>query len=311
MQVDGADTLWAGVEQLGNVVAHALVAALVVGLAFLLFFALLLALLEVAGQFHNHLAGVAIAFDERIDNRSHLVQTDVHRRVGDLAVAFFGGVFGLSRAKANVALKVLAVIGELGQDLARGGMADVAVVVKACGQNSFVVGDDFGAQCGQDGFKRLGAQTAVAFGQGHVGDALGGHLVHTRFGLQPCDQPGFVFFGHQLHHDGVLPDFVKADPLAAKKLFLGQHGTGAVAFEFGAFFVLQIELPRKAEQLLNLDEAAFAVGLERMDKLVTLRECERFFAQTLAQQAQVVHLLVNAKTLLAGQGQRCTLFVGH
>ncbi len=128
--------------------------------------------------------------------------------------------------------------------------------------------------------------------------------------MQPGDEPGFVFFAHQLHDDGILQRLIKAAPLAAKKILFGQHGAGAVAFEFGAFFVLQIELPRKAKQLLNLGKAAFAVGFQCIGQLVALSQRERLFAQAFAQQAQVVHLLIDAKTLLARQGQWCTFFIG-
>ena len=73
LQVHCAHALGAGLQQCGDFAAHALVAALVVSLAFLVFFALLLVLLEVAGDFHNHFAGVAVALDERIDHSAHLV----------------------------------------------------------------------------------------------------------------------------------------------------------------------------------------------------------------------------------------------
>jgi hypothetical protein len=149
-------------------------------------------------------------------------------------------------------------------------VADVAVVVKASGQNSFVVGDDFGAQGGQNFFKCLGAQTAVAFGQRCVGNFFSNVFVHATIFLKPFDQSPLIFLFHKLLHDRILLSFTPSEPDRPKKLFLGQHGAGAVAFEFGALFVLQVELPRKAEQLLNLGEAAFAVDFQRMDQLVTL-----------------------------------------
>ena len=56
-------------QELGNLAAHALVAPLVVGLAFLLFLALFLALLEVACHFDDDLAGMTVALEQRVDHR--------------------------------------------------------------------------------------------------------------------------------------------------------------------------------------------------------------------------------------------------
>ena len=125
------------------------------------------------------------------------------------------------------------------------------------------------------------------------------------------NERGLVFFGEQLHDDAVLLRGIHARPSGAKVLFLAQGGAAGVTFEFGAFVVFKVELAGKAQQLLDLGEGDLGFGFQRLHDLVALGCGEWLLGQAFADQAQVVDLLVDAKALLAGQGQGCAFFFGH
>ena len=159
---------------------------------------------------------MAIAFDQGVDHGAYLVQTNVNRRVGNLAVALLCCVFWLASAKANMTLQVLAVVGESWQYLACGRVANVAVMVKACNLHRFVIGDDFGFERWDDFLQRLDAQTSVAFSQVGVGYALCCGFVDAGVVLQPANQCCLVFFFDELHDDVVLLLFAHLQPSGAK-----------------------------------------------------------------------------------------------
>ena len=187
------DALRGCIEDRGNVGTHALVAFLVPGLALLFLASLFPALLEIACHFDDHLAGVAVAFDQLVDDGPDLVETDVNRGVGYSAKALLGRIVRIAGAEADMALQVFAVVGQLLQYFASGGMVKLTVVVETGCPHGLVVGHDFALQCRQDAFQGLHAQAAVALRQGRVGDVFCAHLVNTGVYLQPLDQPGFVF----------------------------------------------------------------------------------------------------------------------
>ena len=102
--------------------------------------------------------------------------------------------------------------------------------------------------------------------------------------------------------DGILLRAIELKPRIAKIFFFAQDGAGRVAFEFFALGVFKIELDdaTQTEQFFDLGEAAFAVVFERGYQCVALLQRQRLFLQSFTQDAQVVHLLVDAKPLCAG-----------
>jgi len=85
-----------------------------------------------------------------------------------------------------VALQGLAVVGQLGKNLARSGGKNVAVMFKPGSDYGLVVSDDLAAQRGQDARQRLDAQTPIAFRQRDGGNGLRAGLVDAGFVLQPA-----------------------------------------------------------------------------------------------------------------------------
>ena len=258
----------------------------------------------------------------------------MHRGVGDLAVALFvvaRVVFG----KGHMALQCAAIVGQLfegihGLDFASGCdgalahllylvavvvkvKTQVAVVRKPGGLHRLVVGDDIALQLRHDARQGLAAQAAVAFWQGHVGNRLGPGFVHAGVLLQPSDQRALALFVHDLPDDLVLQLWRKACPGSTQQVFARQGCAGGVAFEFSALGILQVELhrTRQLQQLANLVKTELVFGLQRGHHCIALGQRQRHFAQRAVQQAQVVHLLQDAKTLRTGQGQRGALLIGQ
>ena len=334
LDVAGAHALGADAQGLGNALADAGIAALVFGLLLLRLLLLFAALLQVARQLHHDLCRAAIAADQGIDHHPHLVQADMHRGVGNLAVALFV-VARLVFGKGHMALQCAAVVGQLfegihGLDFASGWdgalahplyfvavvvkvKAQVAVVRKPGGLHRLVIGHHIALQLRHDARQRLAAQAAVALGQGYIGNGLGPGFVHPRVLLQPGHQRAFAFFVHDLPDDLVLQLWRKACPGSTQQVFARQGCAGGVAFEFSALGILQIKLhrTRQLQQLANLVKAELVFGLQRRHHRIALGQRQRHLAQRAIQQAQVVHLLQDAKALCTGQGQRCALLIGQ
>ena len=106
-------TIFVDAQNRSDCSTNAVVALLVVGLPFLRFQLLVAALLELARQFHHDFGGAAIAVNQRVHHLAHLVQANVHRGVGNLAVALFVRVLRLTAAKSHVALQGFAVVRQL------------------------------------------------------------------------------------------------------------------------------------------------------------------------------------------------------
>ena len=89
---------------------------------------------------------MAITLDECIDHHAHLIQPDMHRGVGNLAVALFCRMGWITTSKTNMTLQIFAVIGQkIGKDFTGGlRMTDMAVMLVACCLHGFVVGNDCG-----------------------------------------------------------------------------------------------------------------------------------------------------------------------
>ncbi len=98
------------------------------------------------------------------------------------------------------------------------------------------------AQRRQDARQRLAAQAAIAFGQAGVGDLARPCLVHASVLHQPIHQPFFAFFIQQLQDDLVLKRGLQLEPARTEMLIPRHRGAGGIAFQFGALFILQVEL---------------------------------------------------------------------
>ena len=215
---------------------------MVVRLAFALIIALIFALFEVTRQFDNHFAGVAIAFDECINHQSHLVQSDMHSGVRNFPVALFVVMFWHPRSKTYVALQRDTVVGKLRQNFTSRRWADVAVMIKACRQNCFVVSRHVTAQLRQNTRQGYYAEAAITLGQARIGDGFGTFLVNAGFLLEPAHQLGFILFLDKLQHDCILLRFVEIKPGIAKMIRFTQDCTGDVAFEFLTLRIFKVEL---------------------------------------------------------------------
>lgn len=147
-------------------------------------------------------------------------------------------------------------------------------MVKACGENSFVIGEHVPTQFWKDAAERLRAKAAITFWQPYVRNPLGPVFIDAGLFLQPSHKFGFVFLLDELQHDFVLLGFIKHEPFDSIAIVFAQDCAGHVAFEFLPFGVFKIELHRTTgfEQRFDLRECAFAVCFQGLDQVVALRE---------------------------------------
>ena len=86
------------------------ITTLVFGLTLLLLIPLRFALFEVTSQLDDYFGGVTILLNQRIDNQTSLIQPNVYRWVCDSAELLLFGIFWITRAEPNVALKHSAIV---------------------------------------------------------------------------------------------------------------------------------------------------------------------------------------------------------
>ena len=125
--------------------------AVALGLTLVLFFALLLALLEFAGDFNDHFRWVTVAHDQCVDHLAQFVQTDVHGGVGDAPEAPLRQILlgGAWIGKPDMALQCFSVVGQRVHHLAGLlGMRQRAMAVKPGPFDGFRVGHDIALKFG-------------------------------------------------------------------------------------------------------------------------------------------------------------------
>lgn len=216
---------------------------------------LLFGLLELAGQFHDDLIGLAVDLDDLVHQSSQLVQADMHRGVGDPAIARDLIVPGIVAAGNDVPLQHLSVIGQLIEAFSR---ALVGMVPTACRHGLGISDYPFlkmlenRAGCGQ-------AQPPVAVRQGCICGRFCMFRIEHMGLAKPLDQIGMFLV---TLHGANAPDHfplrfpIQRRPARPEPVRMGEAGADRVAsdrithagFEREPLRVLQLEHPGKRGQ---------------------------------------------------------------
>ena len=211
---------------------------------------LLPVLFQFARQFDDDFGRRAMGVDQGIDKGAHLVERDMHRRIGHAADPLLAAL-GRGRVGDHMARHRLAVIGQLGV-LTRRQIG----VVQAKPFDGFIIGQrapvDFaGFRVGRLGAFALhdidevgehgAADMGVALRQSRIAGGFGGFPRQTAVLHEPGDQPFGVLFGQQHLDDLVLPLVRIPAPCRAETRGLSEYAGRPVVIETLALAALQIE----------------------------------------------------------------------
>ena len=158
--------------------------------------------------------------------------------------------------------------------------------------------------------QRFAAEAAKALRQTRIGNRDRAAFIDTCVLLQKRYEALFAFFGLQLPDNFILQWRINFCPLRAEQILFAQHRRCCIAFEFLPFYIFQIELrcAWQIQRLAHLDKTDFQLHLKHGNDLIALRQRETVFAQIRMQHSQVVHFLVDTKSLRTRQRQWSALF---